>query len=231
MLINVFVTVLPLTDYLISSKISARVKYFVKGQLGTYWMKLHLARCHSCCVTLTMRPRGHEWMLAWYTQQLSSLALFQLDGHSWSSQNRFASAASLDAKGSMDTSSVSHWATVLSNYNLTTPTRNYYKPSQRKKKCNVDQQDCFVSFSWSPQWLNICRWHSERINWFILISMPVPVQTSFCVCGNLASQPLVSNLVWEGPLLWHPPSTPDILVTENWLNLTPAGSTSNYWRG
>lgn len=33
---------------------------------------------------LTISARGQEWMLAWYTQQLCSLALFQLDGHSCS---------------------------------------------------------------------------------------------------------------------------------------------------
>lgn len=43
----------------------------------------------------TMSPRGQEWMLAWYTQQLISFALFQFDGHSCSWQNRRASDALL----------------------------------------------------------------------------------------------------------------------------------------
>lgn len=45
--------------------------------------------------TPTMRARGQEWMLAWYTQQLCSLALFQFDGHSCSWQNFLASDPSL----------------------------------------------------------------------------------------------------------------------------------------
>lgn len=41
----------------------------------------------------TMYPRGHEWILAWWMQQFSSLASFQLAGHSWCSQNHWAASA------------------------------------------------------------------------------------------------------------------------------------------
>lgn len=43
----------------------------------------------------TMYPMGQEWMLAWWMQQFSPFASFQLLGHSWCSQNLLASAGSV----------------------------------------------------------------------------------------------------------------------------------------
>lgn len=70
----------------------------------------------EACAVQTMRPRGQEWMLAWYTQQFISFALFQCDGHMCSWQNLFASDALLKVKVSRKTRTLIKETPHAANY-------------------------------------------------------------------------------------------------------------------
>lgn len=70
-------------------------KKFLQKLLQWCFIQYHKQSTWSHTLILTMKAKGQEWMLAWWTQQFSLFASFQLAGHSCSSQNSLAAVALL----------------------------------------------------------------------------------------------------------------------------------------
>lgn len=70
-------------------------KKFLQKLLQWCFIQYYKQSTWSHTLILTMKAKGQEWMLAWWTQQFSLFASFQLAGHSCSSQNSLAAVALL----------------------------------------------------------------------------------------------------------------------------------------